>query len=170
MAVTYTKDQMQSQIANDGYQIGDFTYALPNILTWGEGRKFVIGKFCSIASNVTIFLGGNHRYDWVTTNPFSAIQDTWPEATGIIGHPKSNGDVRIGNDVWLGNNCTIMSGITIGDGAVVAAHAVVIKDVPPYAIVGGNPAKIIKYRFSEQIIQCLMQIRCGTGQNAISEV
>jgi acetyltransferase-like isoleucine patch superfamily enzyme len=159
MAVQYTRDLMRDLIARHGYEVGDFTYGLPAVLAWGEGRKVSIGKYCSIADGVTIFLGGNHRLDWVTTYPFSAIVDTWPEATGIMGHPKSNGDVRIGNDVWLGSRSTIMSGISVSDGAVVAANAVVTKDVPPYAIVGGNPAKIIKHRFSECTIERLLQVK-----------
>jgi acetyltransferase-like isoleucine patch superfamily enzyme len=157
MAVQYTKDLLRDQIVLYGHEIGDFTYGQPTILTWGEGRKLIIGRYCSIAGGVTILLGGNHRPDWVTTYPFSGILDTWPEAAGITGHPQSNGDVRIGSDVWLGIHSTILSGVTIGDGAVVAAHALVTKDVPPYAIVGGNPAALIKYRFSPDIIEALLK-------------
>jgi acetyltransferase-like isoleucine patch superfamily enzyme len=159
MPLRYTKDLMREAIIQAGYTIGDFTYGLPNIMAWGEGYKFHIGRYCSIAAGVSIFLGGNHRTDWVTTYPFSAINDTWPEAVGIVGHPHSRGDVVIGNDVWLGAQSTIMSGVKIGDGAVVAAHAVVTKDVAPYAIVGGNPARLIRYRFGEATIQGLLKVR-----------
>ena len=100
--------------------------------------------------------GGEHRVDWVTTYPFSAI---WPAVAGHIpGHPKTKGNVIIGNDVWIGMNVFILSGVTIGDGAVVGAGALVSKDVPPYAIVGGNPAKIIRYRFDPQTIKKLLSI------------
>jgi acetyltransferase-like isoleucine patch superfamily enzyme len=155
----YTKDLMADAIKNHGYEVGDFTYGLPNVMTWGEGCKIIIGKYCSIAGGVSIFLGGNHRPDWITTYPFSALTETWPEAAGIAGCPKSNGDVRIGNDVWLGGFSTIMSGIAIGDGAVVAACSVVTKDVAPYTIVGGNPARLIRHRFGEMTIKRLMKVK-----------
>ncbi len=159
MPVQYTRDLMEGEIKAYGYQVGHFSYGRPTVLTWGEGRKVFIGKYCSFANGVTIFLGGNHRTDWLTTYPFSALTDTWPEAVGIQGHPLSNGDVRIGNDVWFGANSTVMSGITVGDGAVIAAFSVVTKDVPPYAIIGGNPARIIRRRFSEETIKHLLEVK-----------
>lgn len=159
MPVRYTKDLLSDEVAKKGYQIGDYTYGKPKPLEWGVDGKLIIGKYCSIADDVTILLGGNHRIDWVTTYPFSALADTWPEARGVVGHPHTNGDVRIGNDVWLGRGSTIMSGVTIGDGAVVASCSVVTKDVAPYAIVGGNPAKHIKYRFSETEIAALLNLK-----------
>ena len=133
------------------------TYGLNNlnVRSWGEGAKFYIGSFCSIADNVQLFLGGNHRTDWVTTYPFGHINKDVFGWHGD-GHPATKGDIVIGNDVWLGSGCTIMSGVTIGDGAVVAANAKVVKDVPPYAIVGGNPAKVIKRRFTEEQISALL--------------
>ncbi len=159
MPIPYTKDIMQAEIQSFGYEIGDHTYGKPRVFNWREGTRLFIGKYCSIAGGATVFLGGNHRPDWVTTYPFSAIFDTWPEAKGIKGHPQSKGDVRIENDVWLGANATIMSGVTVGNGAVVAACAVVTKNVPPYAILGGNPARIIRYRFNEKTIKRLQEIR-----------
>jgi acetyltransferase-like isoleucine patch superfamily enzyme len=115
----------------------------------------IIGSFCSIAKNLRVVLGGNHRTDWVTTFPFGHIHtETFPWHG--IGQPTSKGNITIGNDVWVGENCTIMSGVTIGDGAVVAANSVVTKDVPPYTIIGGNPAKIIRKRFEEVQIQELL--------------
>jgi acetyltransferase-like isoleucine patch superfamily enzyme len=153
----YTKDRMRDQIQKFGYEVGDYSYGLPEI-QWGKGRKIFIGKYCSIAGGVRIFLGGNHRSDWVTTYPFSALTDTWPEGKGIQGHPQSNGDVRIQNDVWIGAYSTLMSGVTVGNGAVIAASAVVTKDVPPYAIVGGNPARIIRYRFREEVVAQLLEL------------
>ena len=115
-----------------------------------ESSNLTIGNYCSIATNVRIFLGGNHKPQRVSTWIYS--EDDLPAI-------ESNGDVTIGNDVWLGFNATIMSGVTSGDGAVIAANALVTKDVPPYAIVGGNPAKIIKYRFTEEQIERLSKIK-----------
>lgn len=136
--------------------IGLFTYGAPKVRWWGEPADLYIGKFCSIADNVEIFLGGNHRTDWITTFPFSSFR-RW-DAIGIPGHPSTRGDVIVGNDVWLGSGCRIHSGVTIGDGAVIAAAAVVTKDVPPYAIAAGNPAKTVKYRFSQEQIDQLLKI------------
>ncbi|MCM3147496.1 CatB-related O-acetyltransferase [Bacillus pumilus] len=136
------------------YNIGDFSYAGPDfqVLTWGEGTTLNIGKFCSIANEVKIFLGGEHRTDWVTTYPFNQI---FKEAAHIKGHPKSKGDVHIGHDVWIGNGATIMSGVCIGNGAVIGANSVITKDVSPYAIAAGNPQQLMKYRFSSKTIEKL---------------
>lgn len=141
------------------YSIGNFTYGHPKVLFENEETNLFIGKYCSISSNVVIFLGGNHRHDWVTTYPFNALNNHFSFATHIQGHPSSNGDVRIGNDVWIGHGVTIMSGITISDGAVLATNAVVTKDVGPYEIWGGNPAKLIKKRFDDVTIQKLLALR-----------
>lgn len=150
----YTKDVLGSQ-----YAIGDFTYGIPTIMHWGEMATLKIGKFCSIAKDVTIFLGGNHRTDWVSTYPFNVLNELFPNARDITGHPGTKGDVIIDNDVWIGWGATILSGVTIGNGAVVAAKAVVTKDVPPYAVVAGNPAQIVKYRFSTETINSLQKIQ-----------
>lgn len=133
-----------------------YTYGLENLIvkSWGEGASLHIGSFCSIADRVEIFLGGNHRTDWVTTYPFGHINEEAFKWHGK-GHPSTKGDVIIGNDVWLGSQCTILSGVTIGNGAVVAAKAVVHKDVPDYCIVAGNPAKVIKQRFTNKQIEAL---------------
>lgn len=135
-------------------EVGAFSYGVPEVRWWGEDAGLTVGKFCSIARNVSIFLGGNHRIDWITTYPFS-VQPPWRSQTGKVAHPVSRGNVIIGNDVWLGNGCTILSGVTIGDGAVIAANATVTRDVPPYAVAAGNPAKVVKFRFSEGDIQKL---------------
>ena len=139
--------------------IGKYTYGNPKIMYWGENATLTIGKFCSIADNVKIFLGGNHKIDWFTTYPFSALNEQWPSATSIIGHPSTNGDVIIGNDVWIGHSSTILSGVKIGDGAVIGAESLVTKDIEPYTVVGGNPAKVIKKRFTEKEVKFLLELK-----------
>lgn len=138
---------------------GKYTYGSPNVHWSDSGAKLVVGNFCSIAGNVNIYLGGNHRTDWVTTYPFGHIHKHIFNHFNGNGHPSTKGDVIIGNDVWIGNNVTIMSGVTIGDGVVIANNSHVVKDVEPYSLVGGNPAKLIKYRFTEEQIQELLQIK-----------
>lgn len=140
--------------------IGKYTYKLDyiNVYTWNEGTEVKIGNYCCIAEDLKILLGGNHHYDWITTYPFGQMQeDIFGECSPHS--PYSNGDVTIGNDVWIGAFVTIMSGITIGDGAVIAANSHVIKDVKPYELVGGNPAKHIKYRFSQEVIDLLLMFK-----------
>ena len=138
--------------------VGEYTYGAKEYIktrSWGEGAQLKIGKFCSIADNIEVFLGGNHRVDWFTTYPFGHIhEDVFTTFSGE-GHPQTRGDVIIGNDVWIGSKVTIMSGVTIGNGAVIAAQSVVVKDIPDYTIVGGNPAQIIKKRFPDNIIKHL---------------
>lgn len=138
--------------------IGKYTYGKPTVYSWGEGAKIIIGNFCSIAK-CDIYIGGNHRTDWVTTYPFGHINKQPFNKFNGIGHPATNGDVIIGNDVWISNNVTIMSGVTIGDGAVIANNSHVVKNVEPYSIVGGNPAKLIKYRFTTEQIAKLLEIK-----------
>ena len=137
-------------------QIGDFTYGTPNVLNWGEGAKCKIGKFCSIADNVTILLGGEHNPDWVTTYPFNDLMKQ--DYGAIRGQPRSKGDVVIENDVWIGMGARIMSGVHIGDGAVIGAYALVTKNVAPYTVVGGVPAKVIRKRFTPRQTEDLMEI------------
>lgn len=144
-------------LKNDSFQIGDYTYGVPKVLFSDSGALLNIGKFCSIADNVTIFLGGNHRHDWITTYPFNKIDHFNDVAQHIKGHPSTNGDVIIGHDVWIGRGSTIMSGITIGNGAVIAANSLVSKNVGEYEIWGGNPAKLIKRRFDNNTIEQLLQ-------------
>lgn len=143
-----------------GLRIGEYTYGTPLLFFW-DRDSCSIGKFCSISAGVKIFGGGEHNTDWVTTYPFSAneLAHLFPSATGIPGHPASKGPTVIGNDVWIGNNACIMSGVRIGHGAAIGAESVVTKDVPPYAIVGGNPAKIIRMRFQPGQIESLLKIR-----------
>jgi acetyltransferase-like isoleucine patch superfamily enzyme len=117
------------------------------------------GSFCSVAAGLVVFLGGNHRTEWVSTFPFGNTPggDFFKKQNKEL--IKSNGDVTIGNDVWIGEHVVIMSGITVGDGAVIAANSHVVKDVEPYSIVGGNPARHIKYRFSQEQIEKLLKIK-----------
>jgi acetyltransferase-like isoleucine patch superfamily enzyme len=138
---------------------GKYTYGTPNVITDQNNAKLYVGKFCSIAGNVKIYLGMNHRTDWITTYPFGHIYTNIFNTFNGAGHPSSKGDVIIGNDVWIGNDVTIMSGIKIGNGAVIAANSHVVRDVEPYTVIGGNPAKQIKYRFTKEQIEKLMEIK-----------
>jgi acetyltransferase-like isoleucine patch superfamily enzyme len=147
---------MSRQPAYRACVVGRYSYGSPALHFAGSGAQLRIGQFCSIADQVKIFLGGEHRMDWVTTYPFPQML---PAARGISGHPATKGDVTIGNDVWIGHGATILSGVTIGDGAVVGAHAVLARDVPPYAIVGGNPARLVRHRFPPAQVDALLQIR-----------
>lgn len=153
--------QKVGRVGNSPVFIGRFTYGYKNISIkqFGEGAALKIGQFCSIASNVTIFLGGNHRTDWITTFPFGHIYQDELGGEEILGHPATVGDVEIGNDVWIGAGVTIMPGVKIGEGAVLAANSHVVRDVMPYQIVGGNPAKLIKNRFDGEVIKLLLALR-----------
>jgi acetyltransferase-like isoleucine patch superfamily enzyme len=131
-----------------------------NIITWSDDYEIRLGKYNSIGRDCNFFLHANHRHDWITTSSqlWGPVTPEIAEMHMKMGHPTCNGDIEIGNDVWIGAHSTIMSGVKIGNGAVVAAKSVVTKDVPPYAIVGGNPARIIKYRFDKSQIEKLLNI------------
>lgn len=157
---TWLRDMVkfdQLSINKSLVEIGDYTYGVPNVVTNGDIAKLRIGKFCSIAECVTILLSAEHRPDFVTTYPFNVLMSY--RYGYIKGHPTSRGDIEIGNDVWIGYGATIMSGVHIGDGAVIAARSVVTKDVAPYEIVGGVPAKPIRKRFDDDVIGELLKIR-----------
>lgn len=137
--------------------VGRFTYGNPQFLLWDASERIQIGSFCSIANEVAIFGGGEHRIDWISTFPLRiALGDP---LAGKDGHPSTKGETIIGSDVWIGFRAMVLSGITIGDGAIIGAGAVITRNVPPYAIVAGNPAKIIRYRFKPQLVDKLLQIR-----------
>lgn len=147
-------------IGKSPISVGRFTYGFENlsIKQWNEGAALKIGAFCSLAKNITVYLGGNHRTDWITTFPFGHIFQSELGGEEILGHPSTKGDVIIGNDVWIGAGVTIMSGVKIGDGAVLSANACVVKNVMPYEIVAGNPAMSVKLRFDIEIIELLLRL------------
>jgi acetyltransferase-like isoleucine patch superfamily enzyme len=138
------------------WEVGQHTYGWPVVYDAGEGSRLTIGKYCSVANGTIIMLGGEHRWDWVTTYPFPVL---WPEAAHVTGHPATKGDVVIGNDVWIGIGVTILSGVTIGDGAVIGAGSLVSKDVPAYTIAGGNPCRVVRERFTVKQQEALLAMR-----------
>ena len=119
--------------------------------------KLVIGKFCAIAAETRFIMTGDHKLDAITTYPFPIFGEGWEKAFNIFDLPVK-GDIVIGNDVWLGYDTLIKNGVTIGNGAIVASRAVVVKDVPAYSIVAGNPAKVVKMRFDEKTIERLQRL------------
>lgn len=145
--------------------VGRHSYGIELIKfrVWGPSSSFWIGRFCSIA-HCEIFLGGNHPTHFIGQGLFlpkffPTASDVEKERTEELSRTATNGDVVIGHDVWIGEHVTVMSGVTIGDGAVLAANANVTKDVPPYSIVGGNPARILRPRFPQGITTLLERLR-----------
>ena len=155
-----TRRYLSPAIAKHGFRVGDYTYGRPVVrYWWWENAKLTIGSFCSIAAEVEIILGLNHRTDWVTTFPFTGAGG-W--TTGKDFDPtqsSSKGDVVIGSDVWIGTGATILSGVTVGHGAVIGARSVVSQDVPAYGIVVGNPARIVRRRFPDDVVEALLSIQ-----------
>lgn len=140
----------------ENVSIGAFSYGRISLADYEEGEHLTIGKYCSIAGGVIFMLGGEHRGDWCTTYPFNMFMN---EFSYIEGHPKIKGDIVVGNDVWIGSHAKIMSGVHIGDGSIIGANALVNKDVEPYTVVGGVPAKVIKKRFDDTTIDTLKKIQ-----------
>lgn len=136
----------------DLIKVGVKTYGELNVNSSNNISKLYIGNFCSIASDVLFLLNSEHPLNHISTYPFKV------KVLSESSESLSKGDIVIDDDVWIGCNSTIMSGVHVGQGAVIAAGSVVTKDVPPYAIVGGVPAKVIKYRFSNDIIKYLMRL------------
>ena len=146
-------------IKNPNVSVGEYTYGTPRIYSWDSNTRLSIGKFCSIADDVKLILGGNHRTDWVSTYPFSEMTEYFPGGKTVKGHPQTKGDIKIGNDVWIGNGVAVLSGVTVGDGAVLGAYSVITKDVKPYEIVVGNPMQVVRKRFSDAQIDALLKIK-----------
>lgn len=138
--------------------VGDFTYGVPEVrFNRNEMESVSIGKFCSIAAGVKIFGGGEHDSRWATTYPFCVFLK---EFSNIDGYPAyRQRRTKIGNDVWIGEDARILNGVSVGDGAIIGTAAIVTKDVPPYAIVAGNPARVIRYRFESDVIEKLMEMQ-----------
>lgn len=164
---------IKNVITAPNIQVGDYTYyddaADPtgfeknNVLfNYPEfGESLIIGKFCQIASGAKFIMGpANHRLCSVTTYPFHVFGGTWSENTPPhMEQLPRKGDTVIGNDVWIGRESVIMPGVKIGDGAIVAAYSVVARDIPPYAVYGGNPARFIKARFDDELVTLLLRFR-----------
>lgn len=149
--------RFQLQIRQGLVKIGRHSYGVPVVHSWPDGARLIVGNFTSIADEVHILLGGDHPTHWVSTFPLR-IKLGLPGA-GEDGTPSSKGDVVIGSDVWIGLGATILSGVRIGDGAIIMARSVIVKDVEPYAIVGGVPGKMVKKRFAEDDIVRLQDIQ-----------
>lgn len=162
---------LKNIITNPNIVVGDYTYYddFEDAMNFEKnvkyhydfiGDKLIIGKFCMIAPGVTFIMNGaNHKIDAITSYPFSLFGNGWEEVMPSLDELPIKGDTVIGNDVWIGANATIMPGIHIGDGSIIATNSTVTKDVDPYSIVGGNPAKEIRKRFSEAKIEKLMKMK-----------
>lgn len=149
------RDHPANSIKN--VSVGEFTYGNPKIERFNENDSLTIGKFCSISKNVTILIGKGHNIQCASTYPFSSFLGTRRANINEIPMENYSGDTTIGNDVWIGYGALILSGVTIGDGAVIGAGAVVSKDVEPYSIVVGSPLKHVRYRFSKEIRDLLVE-------------
>ncbi len=160
--VTYVKPT----ITNPNIIVGDFTYFsdknFENHVTHHYdfyNDKLIIGKFCQIASGVNFIMNGaNHRMNAVSTFPFY-IFEGWEQNAPPLADLPVKGNTTVGNDVWIGQNTTVMPGVTIGDGAIIGANSVLSSDVKAYTIVAGNPAKQIRKRFDEQLIELMLQLK-----------
>jgi acetyltransferase-like isoleucine patch superfamily enzyme len=159
--------------------IGRYTYGHESIkLAFTNEAKLKIGKFCSIAWGLTIYLGGMHNTRWISTFPFGRahqnIFNNYPDVCkveNLKSYKSSNGDVVIGNDVYIGSNVLILSGVKIGDGAVISTNSVIYENVKPYTVVGGNPSKVWFYRFSEEVIKDLLEMKWWDWQDSkINEI
>ena len=165
---------LKNVVTDAGIQVGEFTmyndfvhdpreFEKKNVLYHYpvNKEKLVIGKFCSIACGAKfLFNSANHTLSSLSTYPFPIFFDEWGlEKSDVAAAWDRKGDIVIGNDVWIGYEAVILAGVTIGDGAVIGARAVVTKDVPPYAIVGGVPARVIRSRFPEETVKALLRLK-----------
>ena len=161
---------LKNIIKNPNIIVGDYTYYddFEDVHNFEKNVKYhfdftgdqlIIGKFCMIASDVKFIMNGaNHLSNAISTYPFSIFGNGWENAMEGKAYP-NKGNIEIGNDVWIGYNATIMAGVKIGDGAIIATNATVVSDVKPYTIVGGNPAREIKKRFSPEIVERLLKLQ-----------
>ncbi|PKQ38702.1 MAG: chloramphenicol acetyltransferase [Actinobacteria bacterium HGW-Actinobacteria-1] len=161
---------IKNTVSNPNILIGDFTYYDDpvdsedferNVLYHYPfyGDKLIIGKFCALATGVRFIMNGaNHKLTSPSTYPFSLFGNGWERVTPSLEDLPIKGDTVVGNDVWIGYESLVMPGVHIGDGAIVAARSVVVSDVAPYTIVGGNPARPIRQRFSQDVIDRLLEI------------
>ena len=161
---------LKNIIKNPNIIVGDYTYYddFEDVHNFEKNVKYhfdftgdqlIIGKFCMIASDVKFIMNGaNHLSNAISTYPFAVFGNGWENAMEGKTYP-NKGNIEIGNDVWIGYNATIMAGVKIGDGAIIATNSTVVSDVEPYSIVGGNPAKKIKKRFSPEIIERLLKLQ-----------
>jgi acetyltransferase-like isoleucine patch superfamily enzyme len=135
--------------------VGNNSYGALEVYSWlNNNDKLYIGSYVSISSDVKFIIDGNHNTSYLTTFPFEAILFDEITDSNVVG----KGSISIGDDVWIGMNSMILSGVNVGQGAVIGAGSVVAKDIPPYAIVAGNPAKIVKYRFPQGIVEKLIKL------------
>lgn len=153
-------------INNPNIIVGDFTYIadsefeshVTNFYPWSRD-KLIIGKFCQIAAGVEFMMNdANHQMNAVSTFPFYTLEG-WDMDAPAASEMPFKGDTVIGNDVWIGQNAVLLPGVTIGDGAIIGANSVVGSDVAPYTIVAGNPAKVIRKRFDDELIDLLLQFK-----------
>ena len=136
--------------------VGNYTYGILNCYTWGKEEEHLsIGHYCSIADDVVFLLGGNHNYRGITTFPCKV------KFMGHVEEAETKGPIVIGDDVWIGYRATILSGITIGQGAVIGAGSLVCQDVPAYSICGGNPIKVISWRYDLDVIKEMVKLDWG---------
>ena len=161
---------IKNTVSNPNIVIGDYTYYDDpensedferNVLYHFPfiGDKLIVGKFCAIGRGAKFIMNGaNHKLDGISTYPFYIFGNGWEKASPQEGELPYKGDTVIGNDVWIGYDATFMPGVTVGDGAIIAAKSVVVSDVPPYAVVGGNPAKCIRQRFDDDVVRSLLNI------------
>lgn len=161
---------LKNYITRSNIIVGDYTYYddpespenfEKNVLYHFDfmGDKLIVGKFCAIATGVKFIMNGsNHSLEGFSSYPFSVFSEQWAKALPNPPNFPYKGDTVIGNDVWIGYNCLIMPGVKIGDGAVIASKSVVTKDVDPYTVVGGNPATVLRKRFSDETINTLLEI------------